>query len=166
MRNTRCLSKQPGGVRSGGSEIFLLKFKSSVIWFGYFLQGELVDFCFTKWRMIGRIVAELQKLSRVNFWSTSYWPALACLELSILVIKLLTHCVVPSREHTECPVSACSCKCMQLDATGSLTSAQLDWETLSLLDHLHQCLNINWGCESRPLWCLKQLWISIRFMLL
>ncbi|KAG7246063.1 hypothetical protein CRUP_034798, partial [Coryphaenoides rupestris] len=24
------------------------------------------------------------------------------------------------RDHTECPVSACTCKCMQLDTTGNL----------------------------------------------
>lgn len=28
------------------------------------------------------------------------------------------------REHAECPVSACTCKCMQLDATGSLAPAE------------------------------------------
>ncbi|OXB67495.1 hypothetical protein ASZ78_016717 [Callipepla squamata] len=29
-----------------------------------------------------------------------------------------------SRDHTECPVSACSCKCMQLDTTGNLIPAE------------------------------------------
>lgn len=29
---------------------------------------------------------------------------------------LLTCC----RDHTECPVSACTCRCMQLDTTGNL----------------------------------------------
>lgn len=29
------------------------------------------------------------------------------------------------RDHTECPVSACSCKCMQLDTTGNLLPAEM-----------------------------------------
>lgn len=28
------------------------------------------------------------------------------------------------RDHAECPVSACTCKCMQLDTTGNLVPAE------------------------------------------
>lgn len=31
------------------------------------------------------------------------------------------------RDHTECPVSACTCKCMQLDTTGNLVPSDSSW---------------------------------------
>uniref|UniRef100_UPI00358F6695 GATOR2 complex protein MIOS isoform X2 n=1 Tax=Myxine glutinosa TaxID=7769 RepID=UPI00358F6695 len=63
-------------------------------------------------------LSQVQKLSQFNSWFT--WCQ------SCRHGGHAGHMMSWFREHTECPVSACSCKCMQLDATGSLTSAQLD----------------------------------------